>query len=254
MPEHSFHTPLPLTLEVSIPAGDIDVDTVDGEQSTVVVSGDERLLENLEVRHDGSRLVVELRGKSKFGFVVTFGSQVFGNAGLRVQARVPHGSGVKIKTASADMEIDGRLAELDVNSVSGDLRVRGEIAGDAKVKTVSGDTELERVGRDLSLQSVSGDARSGPVGGSVDTKTVSGDVHVAAVSAGQTHFTSVSGDVEIGIAQGSLLDVDAGSTSGDLSSEVALASERPEAENGTATTVVVRGRTVSGDLRVFRAH
>jgi len=197
--------------------------------------------------------VVAYRGKGKLGFSLSPFTLVFGSE-LRVRATVPHGAAVKVKTASADTEIAGRIAELDVNSVSGDLRVRGEIAGDARVKTVSGDAELGRVGRDLSLQGVSGDVRTGPIGGSVETKTVSGDVHVAAVSAGQARFASVSGDIEIGIAQGSFLDVDAGSTSGDLSSEVALVSERLEGENGAAPTVVVRGRTVSGDLRVFRAR
>ena len=91
MLEQTFHTPLPLTLEVSIPAGEIAVETVEGDQSTVEVTGDERLLEEVEIRQDGDRLVVALRGKSKFGFVVAFGSQVFGNAGLRVQAQIPHG-------------------------------------------------------------------------------------------------------------------------------------------------------------------
>jgi DUF4097 and DUF4098 domain-containing protein YvlB len=252
LPEHSFHTPLPLTLDVSIPAGEIDVETVDGEQTIVEVSGDENMLENLEVRQDGDRVVVALRGKSKFGFVVAFGSHVFGNAGLHVQARVPHGSGVKIKTASADTEIAGRISEVDVNTVSGDLRLRGEVASDVTVKSVSGDVEVERLGGDLSLQSVSGDLRSGPVGGSVDTKSVSGDIRLDAVSHGEARFTSVSGDIEIGIAPGSFLDVDAGSTSGDLSSEVPLASE-PGGEGGDGPTVIVRGKTISGDVRVFRA-
>jgi hypothetical protein len=87
----------------------------------------------------------------------------------------------------------------------------------------------------------------------VDTKTVSGDVRVQSVAAGDVRFTSVSGDIEIGIAQGSALDVDAGSTSGDLSSEVPLASDPQHIEGEPAPTVVLRGRTVSGDVKVFRA-
>jgi DUF4097 and DUF4098 domain-containing protein YvlB len=248
MLEHTFETPLPLRLEVTIPSGDIEVESTDGEQTHVTVDGDDRMLENVEVRHDGGKVVVSVREKSKFGISLSFG-----NSGLRVQARVPHGAGVKVKTASADTELAGSFAGLDVNSASGDVQMRGEVAEDVRIKTVSGDVELERVAGDLSVQCVSGDIRARSVAGSVDTKSVSGDIRIESLTAGDVRFSSVSGDIELGIAQGSLLDVDAGSTSGDLSSEVPLASEPVMGESAAAPTVVLRGRTVSGDVKVFRA-
>jgi DUF4097 and DUF4098 domain-containing protein YvlB len=253
MLERTFHTPLPLDLEVGIPSGDIEIETAEGEESLVTVDGDERLLEEVEIRHDGGRLIVEYRGKGKFGFSLAPFSIVFGDNELRVRATVPHRAGVKIKTASADSGLDGQFGELAVNSVSGDTTVSGKVSGDAKLKTVSGDAHLERVDGDVTAQTVSGDLRIGPVAGSADAKTVSGDIRFEAITAGDVRFTSVSGDVEIGIAHGSALDVDAGSTSGDLSSEVPLASEPPGDEGEAAPTVVLRGRTVSGDVKVFRA-
>jgi hypothetical protein len=254
MPEHTFHTPLPVTLDVTIPSGDIEVDTVAGEETFVSVEGDERLLEHVEVRQDGNRVVVAMRGgKNKVGFSFSLGGLIFGNEGLRVEARVPHGAGVRVKTASADTEISGHLGELDVNSVSGDVRVRGEVAEDGKFKTVSGDLELERIDGDLTAQTVSGDVRVRAIAGSADTKSVSGDIRLDALTSGDVRFTSVSGDIEIGIAPGSNLDVDAGSTSGDMSSEVPLGSDRPLGEGAGGPTVILRGRTVSGDVRVFRA-
>jgi DUF4097 and DUF4098 domain-containing protein YvlB len=252
MLEQTFDTPLPLELEVGIPSGDIEVETTEGEESNITVDGDDRLLEEVEIRQDGNRITVAFRGKAKFGFSLSPLSLVFSND-LRVRASLPHGAGVKVKTASADTRLDGHFGPLGINSVSGDVRLRGEVDGDAQLKTVSGDAELDRVDGDLSAHTVSGDLRIGPVKGSVDTKTVSGDVRVQSVAAGDVRFTSVSGDIEIGIAQGSALDVDAGSTSGDLSSEVPLASEPVAGEGGAAPTVVLRGRTVSGDVKVFRA-
>ncbi len=228
MLEKTFHTPLPLELEVGIPSGDIEVETTEGEESNITVDGDERLLEEVDVRHDGNRVVVAFRS-------------------------VPHGAGVKVKTASADTQLGGHFGPLGINSVSGDVRLRGEVAGDANLKTVSGDADLDRVDGDISAHTVSGDLRIGPIAGSTDLKTVSGDIRIQAVTAGDVRFTSVSGDIEIGIAQGSALDVDAGSTSGDLSSEVPLASEPIPGEGESGPTVVLRGRTVSGDVKVFRA-
>jgi DUF4097 and DUF4098 domain-containing protein YvlB len=249
MLEHSFHTPLPLTLEVSIASGDIDVETSETEETSLTIDGDERLLESLEVRQDGNRVVVTQQTKGwKHGF-----SFSVGNGGLEVRARVPHGAAVKVKTASADTELAGSFGKVDVNSASGDVRARGEIAENATVKTVSGDVELDRVDGDLSVQCVSGDVKVRAAAGGVDTKSVSGDIRLEGLTAGDVRFSSVSGDIEIGIAQGSLIDVDAGSTSGDLSSEVPLANEPLLGEDGIAPTVVLRGRTVSGDVRVFRA-
>jgi hypothetical protein len=253
MLEETFHTPLPLELEVGIPSGDIEVETTEGEESNITVDGDERLLEDVEIRRDGSRVVVAYRGKGKFGFSLSPLSLVFGVNELRVRASLPHGAGVKVKTASADTHLDGHFGPLGINSVSGDVRLRGETAGATAIKTVSGDAELDHVDGDLSAHTVSGDLRIGPTTGSTDLKTVSGDIRLEAVTAGDVRFTSVSGDIEIGIANGSALDVDAGSTSGDLSSEVPLASEPLPGEGDDPPTVVLRGRTVSGDVKVFRA-
>ena len=252
MLERTFHTPLPLELEVGIPSGDIEVETTEGEESNITVEGDDRLLEEVDIRHDGDRLVVAYRGKGKFGFSLSPLSLVFGSE-LRVRASLPHGAGVKVKTASADTDLQGHFGPLGINSVSGDVRARGEIVGGASLKTVSGDADLDRVEGDLSAHTVSGDLRIGPIAGSADLKTVSGDLRLQSVTVGDVRFSSVSGDIEIGIAHGSALDVDAGSTSGDLSSEVPLASEPLAGEGEAAPTVVLRGRTVSGDVKVFRA-
>ena len=255
MGEHRFHTPETVDLEVKVPAGDIDIETIDGEETFVTVEGDEKLVELTEVRQDGRRVLVELKGKKPFGITISIGDFSFAQgaaSSLRVRARVPHGSRGELSTASADMKLRGRVGALDVKSASGDLSLYGEVEREAVVKTVSGDVRLERIGGELRVQTVSGDVEAGAVGGSVTSKSVSGDVRVESVREGSVNAQSVSGDIEIGIAPGTNLDVDAGSVSGDLSSEVPLGSD-PSYEGGDGPTVVVRGKTVSGDFRVFRA-
>jgi hypothetical protein len=253
MSEHRFHTPEPAELEIRVPVGDIDVETIDGDESLVTIEGSDKVLELTEVRQEGRRIVVELKGKTPFGITISIGDLSWGgNNRLRVRARVPHGSDAVFATAAADMKVRGQLGALEVKSASGDLIVHGGIARDATIKSVSGDVVLDGVDGALQFTTVSGDVIARSVGRSVEGKTVSGDVRVASTREGSVAVQSVSGDIEIGVESGTNLDVDAGSVSGDLTSEVPLGSDPGSAE-GQGPTLVVRGKTVSGDFRVFRA-
>ena len=91
MAEHRFHTPDPVELELNVPVGEIEVETIDGDESVVTVEGSEKMLELTEVTFDGRRLVVELRGKKAFGITISIGDLSFGSGGrLRVFA-IRHG-------------------------------------------------------------------------------------------------------------------------------------------------------------------
>ena len=252
MPEHRFSTPDPVELKVNIPSGEIVVETVDGDETVVTVEGSPKLVEQTTVEQRGDSIVVDFQGRHA-GISIAIGNLSFGGGRLEVRARVPHSSRARLNAASAEMTLDGTLASLDVKTVSGDLRASGAIEGDTTLKTVSGDLRLATVGGELRVQSVSGDTTVRSVGGSLVAKSVSGDVRVESVRNGHAEVTSISGDIEIGIAAGSNVDVDANSVSGDLSSEVALANDPGVAGFGDGPTVVVRGKTVSGDFRVFRA-
>ena len=149
------------------------------------------------------------------------------------------------------MELRGSFGSLETKSAAGDLVVDGTVDGSARIKTVSGDVRLRTVGGDLTAQSVSGDVTATSVGGDVSVKSVSGDVRIDSTREGHVTVQSVSGDIEVGVAPGTNLDVDAGSVSGDLISEVALGSDAGAVGDGPM--LVVRGKTVSGDFKVFRA-
>lgn len=242
--ERSFATPDPIRLEVKLPAGEIDVMTADSPESTITLDGPQKLLDATNVERRGDRVVIELRKKPFLGWFGQF------DGSLRVEARVPHRSRVAVMTASGDTRLDGVLGALDMQTASGNLTVTGEVQGAARVKTVSGDARLPAVAGELLMHTVSGDLDAEAAGGSVSAKSVSGNVRIGSLREGEVNIQSVSGDVALGIAIGSNVDVDAKTASGDLSSEVPL-SDAPGQEGGP--TVVIRGNTVSGDLRVFRA-
>jgi hypothetical protein len=253
MKEHRFTTPEPVELDIRVPSGQIDIVTVDGDESVIVLEGSEKFLDLTEVRQEGRRLVVELKGRKPFGITISIDEHSWRMGGrLVVRAQVPHGSDAVLATASADMKLKGRVQSLEAKTASGDLVVRGEIERDATIKTVSGDVAIDAVGGDLRFTSVSGDLTAKSVGRPVEGKTVSGDARISSTREGNVTLQSVSGDLEVGVAAGTNLDVDAGSVSGELSSEVPLGSEPGEA-GGDGPVLVVRGKTVSGDFRVFRA-
>jgi DUF4097 and DUF4098 domain-containing protein YvlB len=239
-----FATPRPVRLEVNVPVADVEVATVDGDESTVTLEGSPKLVDTTKVELSGDRLVVEHQRKTFTSFFSRF------DGSLHVRAHVPHHSRVEIVTASGSATLDGTFAGLELTSTSGDVRVTGELDGNASAKTVSGDVRLPRVVGDVTVRTVSGDLVAESVDGCVSVKSVSGAVRVHSLREGTVTVQNVSGDVELGIAPGASIDVDAGSASGELSSEVPL-SDMPGDDAGP--TVVVRGNTVSGDFRVFRA-
>jgi hypothetical protein len=264
----SFDTPGSVLLTIDCPVGEVDVTTHDAPRTEVDVTAlknddtTREAVENtrVELRETGDghevRVEVPRRNGSFFGR----------EPKIRVAVRAPHGAALAFRTASADVDAHGRLGavrgktasgdveveaadEVSVTTASGDLRFR-EVRGNAELRAVSGDISVGRVGGELAAGVVSGDLRvtSADRGGAVSA--VSGDIALAAVTSGDVDLTSVSGDVTVGIREGSRVHVDVTTVSGDLRSDLDLGDAPP---SGDGPLVEIRGRTVSGDLRVRRA-
>jgi hypothetical protein len=239
-----FSTPGPVRLVINLPLGGVEIVTSDDGESTVSLAGSQRLVDATTVELVGDRLVVGMQRRLFGGLFDKL------DGSLYALVRVPNGSSVELATTAGAAVLDGAFAELDAKTVSGEVRATGEIGGNAKVKTVSGNVRLPRVAADTSVRTVSGDVAADEIGGSLTVRSVSGSVRIGALHEGTVNVQSVSGDVELGIAEGTNLDIDAGSASGEMSSEFPL-SGTPSGSDGP--TLVVRSKTVSGDFRVIRA-
>lgn len=116
-----------------------------------------------------------------------------------IEVTLPRGASVDVEAVSADVDVAGVAGRrLAVGSVSGDVSVRDARPGEASLASVSGDVEASLDTRDLRAESVSGDVRlGGAIAGRVAIETVSGDATLEAGELEQLAHASVSGDARL---------------------------------------------------------
>jgi DUF4097 and DUF4098 domain-containing protein YvlB len=263
MRRETFETPGALLLNVRVPTGDVDLETVEGAETIVEISASPEIEEEARIelhpKRDGHEVIVVIEKKS--GLFRSFREDV------RVRISSPPGADVEFSTASADIEARGDYGAAKVNTASGDLRFE-HIAGDAQVNSASGDVSLDQVDGALTVNTASGDveirriqgdakvrAASGDISideadSALKVQTASGDVEVESVREGEVTLQTASGDIEVGIKQGSKLWIDARSMSGETSSELELGDAPTD---GEGPLVEVRATAMSGDIKVKRA-
>jgi len=261
MTDWKFDATGPISADISLPAGSVQVTATQTDQVSVSLTASsksgERLLAETEVSFEGSTLRVHTPKRSSFR----------GNASLDLTVELPEGSSVTADTASADVTCTGTLSLLRAKSASGDVRadrVTGDVelntasgdvrltdtTGDARVSTASGDVTVNGADGDIIAKTASGDIRIGRAGQSVTAKTASGDVDIENIASGLADASTVSGDVTVAVAPGTGLYLDISTMSGDVSSD--LLSDDSVAAEGEAT-LTVSCRSVSGDIRILRA-
>jgi hypothetical protein len=280
MRSETFHTPGQVRLNLELPAGRIEIQTAETEDTHVEL---EALSENEQVREmvagarleavrrgDGHEVIVEVRTRHGVWISFSKGPDIrLGTPEMRLRITCPVGAELDVRTKSADLDARGDYGMVDFKTASGDMSV--QTSADAYVKTASGDVHIETVGGSLDVKTVSGDVHVGSVardttvqavsgdvylrdaGGSISANTVSGDQRYDAVVRGRVELRAVSGDIGLGIRRGSRVFIDANTVSGSTSSEFELsdAPSAPPAED--APLVEVFAKTVSGDVRLERA-
>jgi DUF4097 and DUF4098 domain-containing protein YvlB len=258
-------------LRVRNPAGDVQIEARDVEQTTVELvplndsAATRDALSKATVSAAGDEVVVEI--DSGRNWSISIGNWGISSARVGVRITCPTGSELQCDTASADVRVDGTLGTTRVRTASGDIRLQ-RIEGQLEVKTASGDTQVEHVeGRatvqtvsgdadvrtamsGLAVNSVSGDVTAGEVIGDLEVVTVSGDAVVRAAGPGEVAVKAVSGDVAVAMRRGLRVRLDVNSVSGKIGSELDI-TDAPARTDGPEAHL--RVRTVSGDVRISRA-
>jgi hypothetical protein len=263
MPEFPVSSPIHATVRTA--AGNVRIAAEDRASVAVQVepgtSGEaaRTAADNTVVEMNGDQLLIET--PQARGFIIRR------TPPINIWVRVPRGSSLTLRSASADQFCDGEYAGADVNSASGDLHIEyvtgdmtrhaasgdmqfGRIDGSLSVNAASGDVHGDTVGGDLNVKSASGDVTLGAVGGSVRVTTASGDIKLGNLATGTTRIHAASGDVQLGVNEGTALFMDLSSASGDTRSDLPVG-DAPSASTGPELSLHVR--TASGDIKVYRA-
>jgi DUF4097 and DUF4098 domain-containing protein YvlB len=283
MRTETFQTPGETRLDIRLGAGEIRVETAEVQETTVVL---EPLRDNDASAAAIANARVELRDRGNaHEVVIDVRGRGFRSAEVLIAVTSPEGTSVEAKTGSADVEGRGRFGSVEVETGSGDVEF-GEIAGEANVNAASGDVQLGAVGGgarvntasgdvqirsvegegkinsasgdvmlrevrgELTVNSASGDVLVREAGSSVSVNTASGDQEIGSVTTGKVTLKSASGDLKVGIREGTSLWVDARSRSGEVTSELPVSDLPPD---GNGPSVELRANTMSGDITVARA-
>lgn len=277
----SFDTPQPISVSFDVAAGSVRIDA--GDRTTTVVDvqptdpsdpADVGAAQRTRVDFAGERLIVKapkqgfrLRrgGSVDITIELPAGSHVDGAAGwadiacdgrlgdcrLRTglgRIRVAHAGALNAKTASGDVDIDLATGHAEIATASGDVRV-GELAHSAVVKSANGDTRVGRAAGDLRVGTANGSIAVDSAQTNVAAKTARGDVRLGEVVRGSVVLQTHSGDVEVGVREGTAAWLDVSAVTGRVHNDL----EGVDAPDPSAPTVEVSARTTVGDVTIRRA-
>jgi hypothetical protein len=259
MQDQTFPVTGPVRLELRVPNADVSIATGAADSAFVALGGGGA--DDVEVtcvrRGDTDVLTISAKQSGLFRF----------RRAVKADVRLPEGSAavlsaaaggitctgplgaVRVETASAGVRIPS-AASVDVVGVSGSVEV-GDVAGEASVKTVSGSIEVGDVRGRLVLRTVSGRIDVRGAGSDVEARSVSGRVTLHGVERGVVRVDSVSGAATIGVRRGTAVWLDLDSAAGDVRSDLGPS---PDGPADGRPVLELRGRTVSGDLRVVPAE
>jgi hypothetical protein len=278
-----FDTPEPITVAVTMKAGDTRVIASDRTDTLVSVDppGEEE-----SVRFDlaNGRLTVAAREPKRRGpWMVDLIDKLRGGPSYTVTIEVPTGSNLEVdatygavtttgtlgtcrlRLGYGDVRLD-RTGSLDVHHRHGDVVVdhvagNAEIAvssGDITIRTVTGSATVTNNHSDIDVGDVSGVLRLTGTHGDISVARTSaevsvrnayGSVRVAEAVSGVIDLSTTYGELEIGIATGTAAWLDVSSSTGSVRNEL---SSRP-GPDGFDNSVEVRARTRDGDVVIRRA-
>lgn len=242
----SFPTPQPITASLHAGSGSIRLVATDSGNTVVEVrphdpsrQADVRSAEQARISYANGKLAV---APAKQGFLG------YRMGAVDIVVELPSRSGVQVAVAAADVHAEGEFASFRFASSSGNLAVQS-VVGRLKAATASGNVDVGLLDGDVKFQAASGSLTVDRLRGNVNAQTSSGAVDVAAAVYGAVVAYTSSGDIGLGIPEGTAAQLDIVTGSGVVTNRLSPSDGPAEGDE----TLLIRVRTGSGDVDIYRA-
>ncbi|MEU6424281.1 DUF4097 family beta strand repeat-containing protein [Microbispora sp. NPDC046973] len=215
-----FDTPAPISVVLDVPAGRVQLLAADRADTVVEVlpvdaskGRDVKAAEQTKVEYgDGVLRIKAPEGKN----------QILGPSGsIEVTVRLPAGSQVEAKAASAEFRVVGRL-------------------GDVAFEGAHGSIKLDEVAS-ACLTTAAGDVSVGRLNGPAKISTGKGDIRIAEAVRGTVVLRTEAGEVSVGAAAGVSASLDAGTSYGRIRNAL-------NNTEGAASQLDIHATTAYGDI------
>jgi hypothetical protein len=153
-----------------------------------------------------------------------------------------------LATGSGEISVDHVAGSAEVTTGSGKVRLR-EIDGAAVIKNSNGDSQLGTIIGNLHINSANGDIDVAEAHAGVEAKTANGSIRIAQIIRGSVVVETASGEVEIGICEGTSAWLDVSSVSGTVHNSL----DATDGPDQFDATVEMHARTYDGDILIHRA-
>jgi hypothetical protein len=275
----TFATPGPITVTVQVAGAQVRVTASDRTDTVALV----------EPINETSRSDVKVAEKTKIDFVggqlsvktTTPGDK---NGSVSITIDLPAESSLVAYLAHSSVQVDGPVGLCELHMASGQVQLDrtdalqakisagevtighiagranidggafmvriGEVKGTVGLSSSGGQAWIGHAWADLDLSSGSGGFDIDRADGSVTATTASGAIRIGRLTRGQAKLMNGSGNIEVGISEGTAARVDANSERGSVRNSVTSQGGNPATSDAL---VLVHARTRHGDITIQHA-
>jgi DUF4097 and DUF4098 domain-containing protein YvlB len=164
------------------------------------------------------------------------------------RVQLDHVDALRANISAGEVEIGHIAGRADIDGATFAARI-GEVDGPVAITSSGGQAWIGHAAADLELSSGSGSLEIDRADGSVTATTGSGAIRIGRMTHGQAKLMNGSGNIEVGIGDGTAAYLDVNSERGSVRNSVAS----PEDPDAADAEVTVHARTRHGDIIIQRA-